>query len=65
MFLVGGDCRSRYCAAASCHRALERGVGWGDGLHAAGRRQPVLGFIIGAVVLAGVKAVSSLRGAGK
>ncbi|EMP7846663.1 hypothetical protein REV95_002367 [Klebsiella pneumoniae] len=25
----------------------------------------VLGFIIGAVVLAGVKAVSSLRGAGK
>lgn len=45
MFLVGGgDCRSRYCAAASCHRALERGVGWGDGLHAAGRRQPGAGF---------------------
>ncbi len=39
-----GDCRSRYCAAASCHRALERGVGWGDGLHAAGRRQPGAGF---------------------
>ncbi len=39
-----GDSRSRYCAAASCHRALERGVGWGDGLHAAGRRQPGAGF---------------------
>ncbi len=66
MFLVGGgDCRSRYCAL---HHAIEH---WSAGLGGVmASTLPVvanlvLGFIIGAVVLAGVKAVSSLRGAGK
>ncbi len=65
MFSSAGDSRSRYCAAASCHRALERGVGWVMASTLPVVANPVLGFIIGAVVLAGVKAVSSLRGAGK
>ncbi len=66
MFLVGGGIVVH--GIAPLHHAIEH---WSAGLGGVmASTLPVvanlvLGFIIGAVVLAGVKAVSSLRGAGK